>query len=219
MSYDIRFLAVPEGHTLADVAERALDHDRDEPRQIRLELWDRIEAEFRDLVGPDVESGAGSDSAEASDITTGLTVSLFPAEASVTFPYWGHEDEQAFARQVDAVVAMVERITGWQAYDPQVGGAYVGIDEESTERAARLREGILSKPSPAGPGLTRADLLPDNRRRYLTYLISGAVCLVGGGVLLAREPFRAAELIALGLGANNARVAWGIRRRMHAQPS
>ena len=61
------------------------------------------------------------ESRELSQSGTGIDLSVFGDEVTITVPYWHAGDEAAkVLRDVFALAAVVEKETGLTAYDPQV---------------------------------------------------------------------------------------------------
>jgi hypothetical protein len=103
----------------------------------RLAQWDRIVQALRERVGP-VDVLVDEDVCEATHVS-GLQVSLFPDEASVTFPYWEQADQEAFHHVVVDVVRMVEHETGLSAWDAQTDEPFDGRVHDAQGLAATRR--------------------------------------------------------------------------------
>ncbi|MFI8069487.1 hypothetical protein ACIF85_11985 [Streptomyces sp. NPDC086033] len=123
MSYDIYFLCRRDGPSWDDVLEAMEDAAEDsEPIPARLlEAWDRIVPQARGLLG-DVEiTEYEQESRDLNHTDTGIGLSVFGDEVSITVPYWHTGNEAAVVLdKVFALAAIVENETNLTAYDPQV---------------------------------------------------------------------------------------------------
>ncbi|QGQ20031.1 hypothetical protein GC089_13470 [Cellulomonas sp. JZ18] len=132
MSYDLLLVARRPGQTF----EQALHdgpHGGGPLGPERLAQWARIETGLRALLGDvHVHVDADAGHAELAHDATGLQVELFADQGAVAYPYWAHEDPAAFHRLVTAVVALVVRETGLEAYDPQAGAPFDGHVDDRT---------------------------------------------------------------------------------------
>ncbi|MFC3690079.1 hypothetical protein [Aquipuribacter hungaricus] len=138
MSYDILFVPRRPGQTWEAALDEAEGRDvlGDTLRPERLEQWERVVASLRQRVG-EVEVSVDADTCEASH-ASGLQVSLYPDEASVSFPYTEREDRAAFHDVVVDVVGLLERETGLLAWDAQTGEPFDGrVHDEGGLAAAR----------------------------------------------------------------------------------
>ncbi|MFJ3304697.1 hypothetical protein ACIPSA_16535 [Streptomyces sp. NPDC086549] len=123
MSYDIYFLSRRDGQSWDEALEAMEDAAEDsEPIPARLlEAWDRIVPQARTLLGEVQLTEYEQESRDLSRSDTGIHLSLFGDEVSITVPYWhtGH-DAAVVLGKVFALAAVVEKETGLTAYDPQV---------------------------------------------------------------------------------------------------
>lgn len=219
-------------HALDEVERRA---DSDEPLDDRrLAQWTAIERRLRERAG-DIDVFADASVVEAS-FTVGLQVSLFAAEASVSYPYWEQEDPDAFRALVVDAVRIVEEETGFEAWDPQTGQAFDGtLDDETGLAAVRKMNAEGGEPSifggddepaiggeptagveptagdeptvPAVGGSALAATQREDRRRAKRYLTVGAIVLpLALLVLLLGEP---GQLTVLGLAIGVVDLAVG----------
>ncbi|MDX3074265.1 hypothetical protein [Streptomyces sp. MI02-7b] len=123
MSYDIYFLSRRDGQSWDEVLEAMEDAAQDSgpiPAEL-LAAWQRIVPQARTLLG-DVE--IAEDEQESRDLShsgTGVDLSVFGDEVSITVPYWHVGDGAATVLgKVFGLSAIVEKETGLTAYDPQV---------------------------------------------------------------------------------------------------
>jgi len=140
MSYDIPFVPRRPGQTWESALDEAEGRDvlGDAVRPERLAQWERIVAALRHRLG-EVDESVDRDVCEAAH-QSGLIVSLYPDEASVTFPYWEREDPQAFHDVVVDVVGVLEGETGLHAWDAQTGEPFDGrVHDRTGLEAARRR--------------------------------------------------------------------------------
>lgn len=122
MSYDIYFLSRCDGQPWDEVLE-AMEGaaERIEPIPTRLlEAWDRIIPQARLLLGEVDITEYEQESRDLSHSGTGIDLSVFGDEVSITVPYWHAGDDAAVVLgKVFALSAIVEKETGLTAYDPQ----------------------------------------------------------------------------------------------------
>ncbi|MEV1078329.1 hypothetical protein AB0I98_08755 [Streptomyces sp. NPDC050211] len=86
-----------------------------------LEAWDRIVPQARILLGEVDITEYEQESRDLSHSDTGIGLSVFGDEVSLTVPYWHAGDRAAVVLgKVFALSAIVEKETGLTAYDPQV---------------------------------------------------------------------------------------------------
>ncbi|MFE7074471.1 hypothetical protein ACFU96_30740 [Streptomyces sp. NPDC057620] len=123
MSYDIYFLSRRDGqswHDALEAMENAAGGSKPIPARL-LEAWDRIEPQARTLLGKVEITEDGQESRDLSHSGTGIDLSVFGDEVSITVPYWHAGDDAAVVLdKVFALAAIVEKETGLAAYDPQV---------------------------------------------------------------------------------------------------
>ncbi|MFI1707472.1 hypothetical protein [Streptomyces griseoruber] len=124
MSYDIHFLRRRDGQSWDEVLEAMEDAAAEggEAMSVRvLEAWDRTVPQARTLLGAVEITADGQESRELSDSGTGIDLSVFGDEVSISVPYWhAGDDAAAVVGKVLALAAVVEKETGLTAYDPQV---------------------------------------------------------------------------------------------------
>ena len=146
VSFDLYFLSLRPGETWADAmarreesaAEQAPLDDAD------LACWDSVCARLAALL-PDAEIFQGGAHRELSDDVTGIQVSLFHGELSLSVPYWYSGSEaQALIALLREVVLAIEAETGLTAYDPQADGAPFigGGDAAAAQTFDRVRDAL-----------------------------------------------------------------------------
>ena len=127
MSFDLYFLERRPGPSWEDALdaleggaeERSFGPD-DESR------WVAVEAAFRSLI-PAADVFVGDDHRELSDTETGLQLSMFPGEISLSVPYWYEGDEaEQMTETLRGVARAVEEATGLVAFDPQANEPFLG---------------------------------------------------------------------------------------------
>ncbi|WP_460066633.1 hypothetical protein [Streptomyces sp. YKOK-I1] len=150
MSYDICFLKRRDGQSWDEVLEEmevAAEDSEPIPTHL-LEAWDRIVPQARTLLGGVEITECEKESRDLSHSRTGIGLSVFGDEVSITVPYWHAGDGAAVVLgQVSALAAIVEKETGLTAYDPQ------------TERP-------LTETPPEGPVGLMSRITEDLRSRY-----------------------------------------------------
>lgn len=125
MSYDIYFIRRDPGQSFEDALERTEDsYESGAPgllTSVELEQWERIVPHARAILG-EIEEFTGESERELSHHATGVQLSIFPGEISITVPYW-HSDEDSVSvmEKVYALARAVEDETGLEGYDPQLG--------------------------------------------------------------------------------------------------
>ncbi|WP_432080427.1 hypothetical protein [Streptomyces sp. WAC 04229] len=123
MSYDIYFLSRRDGQSWDEVLEAMEEAaERSDPiPDYLLEAWDRIVPQARILLGEGDITEHEQESRDLSHSATGIDLSVFGNEVSVTVPYWHAGDDAAVVLgKVFALSAIVEKETGLNAYDPQM---------------------------------------------------------------------------------------------------
>lgn len=166
----------------------------------------RIEDRLREVLPGELETWVAEETGgdvygELSDPATGLQVELYARSAAVSFPYWEHEDLEAFHEQVRRTVEVVSEETGYEAYDPQTGAGFDGdLDDARGREAVRQLAAEERSPAPpderdpeaeagasparaAVPAGRSADPRQDPaflRRRGILYLVLGALLTLFG---------------------------------------
>jgi hypothetical protein len=162
VSFDLYFLS-REQHQSWDDALAALEDSANDERPLAeadLALWRRLEAKVREVL-PASEVFEGQRNRELSDEGSGIQVSFFPGELSLTVPYW-HSGPEA-ERLIDIlrrVASILEEESGLTAYDPQAeapfleGGAAAAatsfdmVHESLHERGITAGQGTVPSPKP-----------------------------------------------------------------------
>jgi hypothetical protein len=140
VSYDIYFVNRSEQQSWEEALE-ALEDVEDEASLSAemLDAWDRIVPQTRVIFG-DLSVFEGGDSLELTHSSSGLQLSIYGNEISITIPYWhtgdGASSVLALAYKLAAVI---ENETGLQGYDPQVG---TPLSELSPPDAINLMSGV-----------------------------------------------------------------------------
>ena len=99
-----------------------------------LEQWDSLLPRARKILG-DIEVFADEATREISHPATGIQLSMFNDEVSITVPYW-HDDDEAVEvmRKVYALAGAVEDETGLEGYDPQLEEAVSEVRKVPTPK-------------------------------------------------------------------------------------
>ncbi|MCF4138368.1 hypothetical protein L1856_19115 [Streptomyces sp. Tue 6430] len=149
MSYDIYFLRRRDRESWNEVLEGMEDAAEDsEPIPAHLlEAWDRIVPQARTLLGEVEITEYEQESRDLSHSGTGIDLSVFGDEVTITVPYWHARDDAAVVLgQVSALAAVVEKETGLTAYDPQTERPLVGTTSEgSIGLMSRITEDLRSR--------------------------------------------------------------------------
>jgi hypothetical protein len=81
---------------------------------------------------PDAKEFAGETSRELDDDATGIQLSMFAGELSLTVPYWyTGSDAERVVGVLGQIAAKVEEVTGLTAYDPQADAPFLGEGQSS----------------------------------------------------------------------------------------
>jgi hypothetical protein len=128
MSFDLYFLPRGSEESWEDAMARlevAAESGPEGLSATALAQWERIRAAV-DPVLPEATEYSGDDHRQLDDDATGIQLSLFESEVSLTVPYW--YDGEAADRIVATLRAVVERVeeaTGLVAYDPQAEASFL----------------------------------------------------------------------------------------------
>ena len=133
MSFDLYFLSKRADQSWEDALD-ALEDDAEADAPLSasdLELWRRLEGGLRAVL-PELEVFEGERERELTDERTGIQVSLFPGELSLSVPYWysGPEADQ-LVDLLRRVASIIERESGLIAYDPQADAPFLGDGDAS----------------------------------------------------------------------------------------
>lgn len=154
MSFDIYFL--PRGVPW-DESMEALEAAAEEDRILsegELTSWGRVESRLRAIL-PNAELFVGEQSRELSDDETGIQLSQYGAEISLTVPYWyDGESADRIVERLVSICGAVEEETGLVGYDPQAdepflsGGSFSATASFDNVRDAFEGEGVsLGRPA------------------------------------------------------------------------
>ena len=156
MSFDLYFLARRGDQSWEDAMADLEEAASDDPQPLSgdaLATWDRIKESVRAVV-PAAEEFVGDTNRELSDHMTGIQVSWFGAELSLTVPYWhSGPDAERIVALLREIAVRVEQATGLTAYDPQADAPFMGdADQEAAgtmDRVVRSVEGMINDSSTA----------------------------------------------------------------------
>ncbi|MET9119385.1 hypothetical protein ABZX38_35055 [Streptomyces longwoodensis] len=133
MSYDIYFLSRRDGQSWDEVLEAmedAAEHSEPIPARL-LKSWERIVPQARLLLGEVDITEDGQESRDLSHSGTGIDLSVFGDEVSITVPYWhAGENASVVLGKVFALAAIVEKETALTAYDPQTECALAEVQPQ-----------------------------------------------------------------------------------------
>ncbi|MFF0110841.1 hypothetical protein [Streptomyces hirsutus] len=149
MSYDIYFLNRPDGQSWDEVLE-AMEEAAEDSEPIPAHLlgaWDRIVPQARTLLGEVEITEYERESRDLSHSGTGIDLSVFGDEVTITVPYWHAGDDAAVVfGQVSALAVIVEKETGLTAYDPQTERPLTETPpEDSVGLMSRTTEDLRSR--------------------------------------------------------------------------
>jgi hypothetical protein len=122
MSYDLNFLYREPGQSWEDAIE-ALDEEEagaDAPLSPETsDAWGRIVTKAKEILG-EVEENVTDDSLELTHAPTGIQLSAFSNELTITVPFWHQGASTKTMVFVYALAEVVEAETGREGYDPQL---------------------------------------------------------------------------------------------------
>lgn len=149
MSYDIYFLSRRDGQSWEEVLDTMQDAAEDNapiPAKL-LEAWQRIVPQARTLLGDVGITAYEQESRELSHSGTGIGLSFFGDEVSITVPYWHTGDAAAAVLgNVFALSAIVEKETGLTPYDPQMELPVADMaPQDSTALMSRIAGDLRSR--------------------------------------------------------------------------
>ncbi len=118
MSYDLTFVPRADDETWEEALEAAEEDDDD--TMPNADVWEALVAAANRILG-DVSVFQGAGNYELTHEPTGIQVSYFGTEASVTVPYWYRGDSaRAVVDTAYRLGAVVQAETGLPGYDPQL---------------------------------------------------------------------------------------------------
>lgn len=130
MSYDIYFVRRDPGQSFEDALEEIEDSFEGDPGPLsttQLELWDDLLGAARAVLG-EVEVFEDAVTRELVHHPTGVQLSLFNGEVAIHVPDTG--DVGGVMATVHDLARAVERATGLEGYDPQLGEAVSDSDSD-----------------------------------------------------------------------------------------
>jgi hypothetical protein len=136
MSYDIYFLKRDPGQSWEDAMEALEEQAAAAEVLTRPPCWDQVVSGVRYLLG-DVSVLEHPPVWEIDHERTGIQVSCFSREWSITVPYWSDAATVVITGHLRAIAGIVQTATGLEAYDPQVEIA-VTTDEWTAQQAASV---------------------------------------------------------------------------------
>ena len=143
MSYDIYFVRRDPGQSFEDALDAIEESFEDDPgplSPIEFELWDEVLPAARAVLG-DVEEFSDEMTRELSDRDTGIQLSLFNGEIAIHVPIAdGDEGGEVLMARVHDLARAVERATGLEGYDPQVGAPVSDQPAAATVAGARRED-------------------------------------------------------------------------------
>lgn len=141
MSYDIFFVRRDPGQSFEDALEDVeASYDGGDPGPLTdedLELWEAVLPVAREILGPGAEVTQDDDQTrELSDPGTGIGLTFFQGELEIHVPESRvrGDDDLALMATVYDLARAVERATGLEGYDPQLGEPVSDLAESSPTR-------------------------------------------------------------------------------------
>jgi hypothetical protein len=137
VSYDLYFLARQPGQSWEDAISQLEGDDLENVPPLddqAVATWDRVKAALVPVL-PAASEFAVPTNRELNDEVTGIQISMFAGELSLTVPYWymGGDAERVVGI-IREVAVTIEQVTGLTAYDPQAEAPFVGKGEYSAAR-------------------------------------------------------------------------------------
>jgi hypothetical protein len=155
VGYDIYFVRRDPGGSFEDALEDIEDsYDEGDPgplTSVELEQWDTLLPRAREILGL-VEVFEDDRTRELFAVDTGIQLSLFAGEVSVTVPYeHGTDAAVAVMHKVYSLARAVEDATGLEGYDPQLEEP-VHLQHLSAAAARLQARSRREAPVPGAPG-------------------------------------------------------------------
>jgi hypothetical protein len=147
VSFDLCFLSKQPGKTWRDaidgIEESAATNAPLSNKEIA--LWPRLEEGVRQIL-PESQLFVGDNNRTLSDDKTGIQVTLFPDELTLTIPYWytGTEAE-GMVQLLRQVASIIEDVSGLTAYDPQADAPFLGDGERSATSSFHFADKALNR--------------------------------------------------------------------------
>lgn len=132
-------------------------NDSDGTIEITLRTRQRWQAVCARLVTefPTLHVSPGKVSVTVRDDDTGLYIALHSESAMIEVPYWyAGEQAQEITATAFRCARLVEQVTGWKAFDPQLG-ALVGEMVDASAAAAAMSTTTEQMQRLYGPGVAR----------------------------------------------------------------
>jgi hypothetical protein len=124
VSYDIYFVRRDPGQSFEDAladTEESFEGDPGPLSAVELELWDEVLPVARIVLG-EVDEFRDETTRELSDRKSGIQLSLFNGEMAIHVSVAERDEESGdVLARVHALAQAVERVTGLEGYDPQLG--------------------------------------------------------------------------------------------------
>jgi hypothetical protein len=151
VSYDIYFLKREPGQSWEDALEALEEQAAGAEVLTRPPGWDQVASGVRYILG-DVSVVENPPAWAVNHERTGIQVSCYSREWSITVPYWSDRDAAVtIAGYLRAVAGIVQTATGLEAYDPQVDIA-VTTDEWTAQQAASVFDHVAQSFEARGIG-------------------------------------------------------------------
>lgn len=136
MSFDLYFLARRPDQSWQDALEAFNESGVAAPLlgPADLKLWTRLDSKIREVL-PASELFEGERCRELTDGASGIQVSLFADQLSLSVPYWNSgPDAERLIEVLRRVVWVIEEETGLTAYDTQAEAPFLGEDVGTAAR-------------------------------------------------------------------------------------
>ncbi len=135
-----------------------------------LALWERVKVALIRVL-PDAEEFVSETNRELTDGATGIQVSIFSGELSLTVPYWyAGPEAQRMVGILRSVASAIEKASGLTAYDPQADAPFLEGGEHSAastfDHARSSLEAPVRRDSRPGTG-DGVDQVSDRARGLL----------------------------------------------------
>ena len=170
MSFDLYFLSRQANQTWGEALEALEEHAsaQETLSESDLELWGRLKVSLRDVL-PELDEFEGERNRELSDDGSGIQISLFPQELSLTVPYWysGPEADRLVG-VLRRAASIIERESGLTAYDPQAGAPFLaGGDDAAAATFNEVHASFAGRGVITGTGELPPDKPASRWRRLL----------------------------------------------------
>jgi hypothetical protein len=133
VSFDLYFLAREAGQSWEDVMD-GLEEDAEDDSPLdpgALARWERVKLALTPVL-PDADEFVSEASRELTDDATGIQVSIYGRELTLTAPCWYEgPGAQRLVGILRVAAAAIEEASGLTAYDPQADAPFLGEGEHS----------------------------------------------------------------------------------------